>query len=98
MTPARSHRMLTMLVRNRVEDYSTWKRIFDSQESAAQEAGLTLTDLWRDIEEPSNVFFLFRVADLDKARAFLADPQSAEVGRRAGVVDGEVYFLEREPI
>ncbi len=29
-------------------------------------------------------------------RAFLADPQSAEVGKAAGVLDGEVHFLERE--
>jgi hypothetical protein len=90
--------MLTMLVRNRVEDYSTWKRVFDSQESAAREAGLRLTDLWRDIQDPNNVFFIFQVADLDKARAYIADPKSAEVGRKAGVLDGEVQFLERVPV
>jgi len=88
--------MLVMLVRNRVEDYSRWKSVFDSQDSAAREAGLYLTDLWRDMEDPNNVFFVLRVSDLDKARAFLADPKSAEVGKIAGVIDGEIHFLERD--
>lgn len=88
--------MLTMLSRNRVEDYSKWKRVFDSQASAAREAGLHLTDLWRDVQDPNNVFFLFHVGDLEKARAFIADPKAAEVGKAAGVLDGEIHFLERE--
>jgi hypothetical protein len=87
--------MLAMLVRNRVEDYSRWKSVFDSQDPAAREAGLHLTDLWRDVEDPNNVFFLFRISDLDKARVFVADPKSAEVGKAAGVVDGEIHILER---
>jgi len=88
--------MLVMLVRNRVEDYSRWKSVFDAQDPEAREAGLYLTDLWRDIEDPNNVFFVLRVSDLDKARAFLADPKSAEVGKIAGVIDGEIHFLERD--
>ena len=88
--------MLTMLNRNRVEDYSKWKQVFDSQDSAAREAGLHLTDLWRDIEDPNNVFFIFRVSDLKKARAFISAPEATEVGRKAGVLDGEIHFLERE--
>jgi hypothetical protein len=87
--------MLVMLVRNRVEDYSRWKSVFDSQDPAAREAGQYLTDLWRDIEDPNNVFFVLRISDLDKARDFVADPKSAEVGKAAGVIDGEIHFLER---
>ncbi|HJN49194.1 MAG: hypothetical protein QGI68_20335 [Pseudomonadales bacterium] len=88
--------MLTMLVRNRVEDYSRWKSVFDSEDPRAKEAGLHLTDLWRDTEDPHNVFFLLRVSDQAKARAFLADPKSAEVGKAAGVIDGEIHWLERD--
>ena len=90
--------MLTLLSRNLVKDYAEWKRIFDAQESAAREAGLELTQLCRDLEDPNNVFFTFRVADLERAKAFLSDPNSAEVGRRAGVVDGEYHFLESEDV
>ena len=90
--------MLEMLVRNRVEDYSRWRKVFDEQDAAGREAGLVLTDLWRDIENPNNIFFTFRIGDLEKARAFVADPEQAEVGKRAGVIDGEIHYVEREDI
>lgn len=87
-----------MLVRNRVENYTRWKKVFDAQDPAARQAGLRLTDLWRDIEDPNNVFFMLHVGDLEKARAFLADPGSAEIGKISGVIDGEFHFLEGESL
>lgn len=87
--------MLDMLVKNRVEDYSRWKRVFDSQDPVAKEAGLHLTYLWRDVGDPNIVFFVFRINNLEKAQAFLADPKSTEIGKEAGVIDGEVHFLEK---
>jgi len=88
--------MLVMLCRNRVRDFATWKREFDSQPDALKDAGLKLTHLWRDVEDPNNVFFLFEVADQQKAVAFISSPDSAEVGKRSGVLDGECHFLEGE--
>lgn len=87
--------MYELLCRNRVEDYERWKKVFDSHAAAHPEASLELTDLWRDVEDPNNVFFLFRVSDVDAARAFLEDPAQAEVGAAAGVIDGEYHFVER---
>jgi hypothetical protein len=84
-----------MLCRNRVEDYSRWKRIFDSHAPAHREAGLELTDIWRDVADPNNVFFLFVVSSIARARGFIEAPAAAEAGRAAGVLDGEVHFLER---
>ena len=51
--------MLFMLCRNRVRDFETWKKLFDSHAQAHREAGLHLTSLWRSTDEPNNVFFLF---------------------------------------
>ena len=86
--------MVMMLCRNRVEDFSNWKRIFDSQASACRDAGLRLRNLWRDVEDPNNVFFLFDVASLDKAREFISSPTAAEIGKSSGVIDGECHFIE----
>ena len=86
--------MVVMLCRNRVVDFEKWKRVFDSNPTALRNAGLRLTNLWRDVEEPNNVFFLFEVADTDKARAFISSPAAAETGRTSGVLDGECHFLE----
>ena len=86
--------MLTMLVRNRVEDSDRWRKVVDEEDPAAVAAGLRLIDMWRDVEDPNDVFFPLRVDDLERARAFLSRPESAETGERAGVLDGEYRFLE----
>ena len=90
--------MAVLLCRNRVADYSAWKAVFDLHAPDSAEAGLTLTSLWRDIEDPNNVFFVFDVANIDRAQAFIADPKGAEVGRTAGVVEGEYHFLTQGPV
>ena len=85
--------MTVMLCRNRVADFDAWKVVFDSHAPAHLAAGLVLKDLWRDIADPNNVFFVFEVANLAAARAFINDPAGAEIGRTAGVLDGEYHFL-----
>lgn len=86
--------MIVMLCRNRVADFSKWKAIFSSHAEAHLAAGLRLRDLRRGLEEPNNVFFVFEVASLDKARAFISAPEAAEAGKTSGVIDGEYHFLE----
>ena len=86
--------MLVMLCRNRVADFAKWKAVFVSHAPAHREAGLRLMNLWRDLEEPNNVFFLFEVTSLDKARAFINNPAAAEAGKTSGVLGGEYHFLE----
>lgn len=86
--------MLVLLCRNRVKDFNAWKRIFDVQCGIQKDAGLRLTNLWRDTEDPNNVFFLFEVSDRQRALDMLNAPESAEIGRQSGVIDGECHFLE----
>jgi len=86
--------MTYMLCRNRVADFSRWKAVFASHEAAHREAGLRLVSLWRAVEEPNNVFFMFEVASLDKARKFISNPEAAKVGEASGVIDGEYHFVE----
>jgi hypothetical protein len=86
--------MVFLLCRNRVEDFQKWKSVFDSHAQAHRDSGLHLVSMWRCVEEPNNVFFMFGIADMDKAKSFLNDPASAEAGRESGVVDGEFHFIE----
>jgi hypothetical protein len=86
--------MLFMLCRNRVKDFATWKKVFDSHAQAHRDAGLHLTSLWRSRDEPNNVFFLFAVSDADGAQAFVNAPEGKESAEASGVVDGEFHFLE----
>jgi hypothetical protein len=85
---------MILLCRNRVKDYDVWKEVFDSHSNTQNYSGLELTNMWREKDDPNNVFFTFDVIDEVKARAFLEHSDSQEAGRVSGVLDGEVYFLE----
>jgi len=82
-----------LLCRNRVSDFRRWKRVFDSHAGAHRAAGLRLKGLWREPAKPNEIFFLFKVTDMRKARAFISAPEAAEAGADSGVVDGEYHFI-----
>lgn len=86
--------MTLLLCRNKVKNYKKWKSVFDANSESALQAGLKLINLWRSLDDPNNVFFLFEVADIGKAKSFLADPASVETGDISGVLEGEYYFLK----
>lgn len=86
--------MKYMLCRNRVQDYQAWYEVFNANTNAASEAGLQLIHLWREVEEPNNVFMLFSVESKDRALEFINHPDAARSGEVSGVIDGECHFLE----
>jgi hypothetical protein len=86
--------MQYMLVRNRVQDYAVWKRVFDQQAEAARAAGLRLVHLWRAVDDPDDVYFLLGVDNMEAAEAYVNAPESADVGQRAGVIDGDIRYLD----
>jgi hypothetical protein len=83
-----------MLCRNRVADFARWKTIFASHQTDHRKAGLKLINLWRSLEQPSNVFFIFQIDSVEKARQFIHAPDAAKTGEAAGVLDGEYHFLQ----
>ena len=86
-----------MLARSRVKDYVVWKAVFDSHAQLHRGAGLTFVGLWRCVDEPNNVFFMFEVADKDRAEDFCNSPESVQAGQDAGVIDGEYHYVESAP-
>ncbi|MBI9052643.1 MAG: hypothetical protein JEY96_02430 [Bacteroidales bacterium] len=87
--------MIYMLCRNLVKDFTKWKAIFDSQLSLQEDSGLILKDLWTELDNVNNVFFIFEVTNMQKAKELINDPESAKVGERSGVIDGECHFIEK---
>lgn len=86
--------MIRMLCRNKVADFGKWKAIFDTHRDAHRQAGLTLESLWRTLEDPSSFFFVFAVADLSRAKAFISSPDATKSGKESGVLEGEYWFVE----
>ena len=86
--------MTMMLCRNKVADFGKWKKAFDSHAHAHREAGLTLAHLWTNVEDPNEVFFIFSVADIHKAKAFTSAVSPEEATEKYGVVSGDYWFVE----
>jgi hypothetical protein len=90
--------MISMFCRNRVEDYARWRRVFDSHAAAHRAAGLHLVNIWRDLDDSNNIYFLFNIESLERARAFVSAPEAAESGAVSGVMEGEMHFLKRSEL
>ncbi len=86
--------MIYMLCRNKVADFEKWNRGFASHAEAHRAAALKLIHLWRSLDDPGNVFFVFEVGSIEKARAFIDAPEAAEAGNEFGVLEGEYHFVE----
>ena len=85
---------MQLLVRNKVANFAVWREVFDADRARASEYGLKVARLWQSKDDPNEVFFLLDVADVDRANAFMARPESRESGEKSGVIDGEFYFLK----
>ena len=88
---------MQLLVRNQVKDFSKWLAYFEDEADAAAEFGVTLAQLWQSADDPNDVFFLLDIADVERANAFMARPESQEIGEKSGVIDGEIHYLEAVP-
>jgi hypothetical protein len=55
---------------------------------------LHLVRIWRALNDPNNVFFLFEVASTRKAREFISKSGAAKAGESSGVLGGEYHFVE----
>jgi hypothetical protein len=84
-----------MLCRNRVRNFATWKRVFDSHADSHRRAGLKLVHLWQDEDSSSQVFFLFEVEDIARARAFVTGPDTPSVAHESGLIEGEFHFFRQ---
>lgn len=88
--------MKYMLCRNRVTDYQRWRNVFDSHASAQRDAGMRVVHVWRKVDEPNNIFFLFEIDDIAAVHAFMDEPAATRGRKDAGVIDGEYFFLDSQ--
>jgi hypothetical protein len=90
------NRMPHLLVRHKVADFPEWKRVFDSHASAQRQAGLSVKHLFRNTENPNEVFILFEAQTLEGARGFVTAPDVPEAQHSSGVLDTpDIYYLEQ---
>ena len=86
--------MSYLLVRHKVREFHEWKRVFDAHKDAQRHAGLRIERVMRNLYAPNEVFLLFEVLDLAKARGFVHSSEVSKAQEEAGVIDKpDIYFL-----
>lgn len=84
-------------ISHEVADYNDWKVGFDNHISVRAAAGLRDVFVKQEIDNTNTVTAFFRVINLEKAQAFLADPALKEAMSKAGVVSTpEIAFYNLE--
>jgi heme-degrading monooxygenase HmoA len=94
--------MPALLIRHRVEDYATWKPVFDTEETTRRANGSQGARLFRNADDPNETLILLDWDDLERARLFAQSDDLRHAMEHAGVVDEpDLWFLEetnRSPV
>jgi hypothetical protein len=70
----------------KVKDYSAWRTGYDGREKSRVSAGITNGRVFRRAEDPNDVVILQDVADVTKARTWLASDEMKAAMEKGGVV------------
>lgn len=81
-------------VTHNVKDYAQWRPVFDADSTARKGAGLETVVVSRGTDSANQVQVVFKVSDVAKAKAFVADPRLKEAMDKGGVTSKpNVEFL-----
>ena len=78
----------------KIKDFDSWIKVFDG-EGAAMRAKDGLQDgvLARGIDDPHLVYLVFKITDLDQAKAAMINPARKKLMQKSGVVgEPEIYY------
>jgi len=75
-----------MTVHLKVKDYNIWRTGYDGREKGRVSAGITNGRVFRRAEDPNDLVILQDVADVAKARTWLASDEMKAAMEKGGVV------------
>jgi len=85
--------MAMLIVQLRVKDYRRWRRLFDAQAHFRKKATMGSAKVYRDADAPHKLAIVFKVRDIDRAKAYLDSAHLREVMKAAGVIGKPVRTL-----
>jgi len=80
------HTTENLTIRHKVRDYTTWRTAYNSHEQSRRAAGITNGAVFRNAEDPNDVVVLQDVADVAKARTWVASEDLKAAMQKSGVV------------
>ena len=75
-----------LLVQYQISDWDQWKSVFDGNEQARIDAGYVAHHINRAENDPNALSIYLAVGDVEKAKAYAADPSLREKMQEASVV------------
>jgi hypothetical protein len=87
--------MATLIVKHRVANFDSWKKIFDEMGAVRAKHGWTSHLVLRDATDPNVVTIVNRMKSLDGAKAYGGSPELRQAMERGGVQGApEISFNE----
>jgi quinol monooxygenase YgiN len=87
--------MATMLVKHRVANFESWKKVFDSMEAIRKEHGWLGHEVHRDALDPNVVVIVNRVRDVEGAKRYGGSEALRNGMQKAGVLGPpDITFLD----
>ena len=75
----------TLIVHHRVEDYGTWRAVYDSVDGLRQQYGCTGAEVLVDPGDKQDVYVFHRFPTLEQAQGFASSDELKQAMGRAGV-------------
>jgi heme-degrading monooxygenase HmoA len=89
--------MAHIMVHHRVEDFETWKKVFDEHANERAAAGCTGGELFQCSDDPNDVVIRLSWDSAENARAFTLSENTRETMAKGGVIDEPVIVFLNEP-
>lgn len=90
--------MAYILVKHTIADFQKWKTVFDENIEWRISSGEVSYQVFRDSENPNDIFVLCEWQNMDSAKQFINSQPLKDKMQEAGVVEKPViYFLSETP-
>ena len=87
--------MQYVLIIHEVEDYDSWKQIFDDAAQIRKEAGESTYQVLKYEHNPNKVVHFSAWTSIDDAKRFFESPKLVKIRTEAGVKSPNFIYLEQ---
>jgi len=87
--------MVTLIVKHTVNNYDSWKTVYDQFAGTRRKSGVTGASVYQDVNDPNTLYVTHQFKDLNAARAFAGSDDLKSAMANAGVKgQPELWFGE----
>ena len=87
--------MQYVLIIHEVEDYESWKKVFDKAADLRKEAGERTYQVLNYENDPNKIVHFSSWTSIEDAKQFFESPKLVQIRIEAGVKSPEVIYLEQ---